>query len=241
MNTSRSRRCTRRSAVTTGLFAVAAAAASHPAAAQTTDPAQIRRVAEQFVAGLAPGHDSVFVTAGHLDRRLNLPACAGELTASLSAGTQVKPRTLVGVRCLSPAWSIYLPVTVETEARVLLARRPLRRGEVPQAGDFDVGTRRIPGLSSGYVTEPALLGTRRLRRSVPAGEPLPADALESLPLVRRGQQVTMVSRAAGIEVRTSAVALADAAAGERLRVRNPASGRLLEGTVLGDGTVAALP
>ena len=215
--------------------------ANRAAADAAAEPAQISRAAEQFVAGLAGDRASVSVTAGHLDRRLNLPRCAGELTPFLPAGTQVKPRTMVGVRCPSPAWSIYLPVTVETEARVLLARRPMRRGEVPQAGDFDVGTRRVPGLVNGYVTELAALGTRRLRRAVPAGEPLPADALESLPLVRRGQQVTMVSRAAGIEVRTSAVALADAAAGERLRVRNPASGRLLEGTVLGDGTVAALP
>ena len=39
----------------------------------------------------------------------------------------------------------------------------------------------------------------------------------------------------------SADAMADATAGDRLRVRNPATGRVLEGTVQPDGTVAIPP
>lgn len=224
------------------LGAAALAPAGHAAAsAAFTEPAQIRRAAEQFVAGMAGNAGRVFATAGHLDGRLQLPACAGELTPFLSPGATVRARTTVGVRCETPAWSIYLPVAVESEASVLVARRPMRRGEVPTGADVDVVQRRLPGLASAYVPDVEKLGLRRLRRPVAAGEALAGDMLESPPLVQRGQRVTAVSRGAGIEVRMDAEAMASAAAGDRLRLRNAATGRMLEGTVQPDGTVAIAP
>jgi flagella basal body P-ring formation protein FlgA len=206
-----------------------------------TEPARIREAAERYVAELANGRGNVHATAGHLDARLRLPTCAGELTPFLSPGAVVRARTTVGVRCVAPAWSVYLPVSVESEAPVLVARRALRRGEVPLAADFDLQRRRVPGLATAFVTEPDSLGGQRLRRAMAAGEPLAAILLESPPLVRRGQSVTAVSRAAGIEVRSAAEAMANAGAGDRLRLRNPSTGRLLDGTVQPDGTVEILP
>jgi flagella basal body P-ring formation protein FlgA len=117
----------------------------------------------------------------------------------------------------------------------------LRRGEVPLAADFDLARRRVHGLATAFVSDPDALEGQRLRRAMAAGEPLAVTLLESLPLVRRGQSVTAVTRAAGIEVRSAAEALGNAAAGERLRLRNPSTGRLLDGTVQPDGTVAILP
>ena len=206
-----------------------------------TEPAQIRQAAEQFVAAVAGGRGAVHATAGHLDARLRLPACVGELTPFLSPGAVVRARTTVGVRCVSPAWSVYLPVSVESEAPVLVARRALRRGEVPLAADFDRSQRRVPGLAAEFVADPQALGGLRLRRAVAAGELLATNMLELPPLVRRGQSVTAVTRGAGIEVRSSVEAMANAAAGDRVRLRNPATGRLLDGTVQPDGTVVVLP
>lgn len=224
------------------LIAIAFAPGTGPhASGAFTEPTQIRQAAERFVAGLADGRGTVHATAGHLDARLRLPACAGELTPFLSPGAVVRARTTVGVRCASPAWSVYLPVSVESEAPVLVARRSLRRGEVPLAADFDRSRRRVPGLAAEFVAEPDALGGQRLRRAIAAGEPLATAMLESPPLVRRGQSVTAVTRAAGIEVRLSAEAMANAAAGDRLRLRNPTTGRLLDGTVQPDGTVEVRP
>jgi flagella basal body P-ring formation protein FlgA len=206
-----------------------------------TDPAQIRQAAERFVAGIADGRGTLHATAGHLDARLRLPACAGELTPFLSPGAVVRARTTVGIRCAAPAWSVYLPVSVESEAPVLVARRSLRRGEVPLAADFDRSQRRVPGLAQDFAAEPEALAGQRLRRPLAAGELLATNMLERPPLVQRGQSVTAVTRAAGIEVRSSVEAMASAAAGDRVRLRNPATGRLLDGTVQPDGTVEVLP
>jgi flagella basal body P-ring formation protein FlgA len=223
-----------------GALALASAAGSRASAA-STDPADIRHAAEQYIRELAGNRGTVFATAGHLDARLQLPVCAGELTPFLSPGAVVRARTTVGVRCAGPAWTVWLPVAVDAEASVLVARRPLRRGDVPAAADFEPARRRVPGLASAFVTDAGVLGAQRLRRPIAAGEALEGDMLESPPLVRRGQRVTAVSRSAGIEVRVAADAMANAAAGDRLRMRNPLTGRMLEGTVQPDGTVTIPP
>lgn len=206
------------------------------------DPARIRAVAEAHVRDIAGNPAGLVVTAGRLDPRLMLAACDGELTPHLAPGASVRARTTVGVRCAgSRPWSVYLPVDVAADTPVLVTRRPLARGEVPVAGDFDREQRRVPGLASGFVTDPSALGTRKLRRPLSVGQALSLDALEPIPLVRRGQQVTVVARAGGIDVRVAGIALADAGAGDRLRLQNPVSGRTIEGTVQPDGSVATSP
>jgi flagella basal body P-ring formation protein FlgA len=129
----------RQTAVAALLVGAAAPATSAGADGAYTEPARIRGTAEQFVARLAGDEQRVFATARHLDARLRLAACAGELTPFLSPGATVRARTLVGVRCGDPAWSVYLPVAVETEASVLVAGPPRRRGAVPRGAAVDRG------------------------------------------------------------------------------------------------------
>jgi flagellar basal body P-ring formation protein FlgA len=56
-------------------------------------------------------------------------------------------------------------------------------------------------------------------------------------LVRRGETVTVVSRSGGIEVRAGGTALTDGARGERIRVRNDSSRRIVEGVVTAAGRI----
>jgi flagellar basal body P-ring formation protein FlgA len=157
------------------------------AAALCTDPQQIRAVAERFIASLAAPGTTVHAVAGRLDDRLTLSRCAGELTPSLPAGATVRPRTAVAVRCPDAGgWTIHVPVTVEVDATVLVARRALSRGEVPAAVDLEPATRRVPGLGTQYVSSPADLSGRRLRRPVATGQPVPVDALDAPVVVERG-------------------------------------------------------
>lgn len=212
------------------------------AAVTRTNPADIRLAAERYVASLAPAGTIVHATAGHLDERLTLAPCAGELTPFLSAGAAVKARTTVGVRCPGQGgWSIYVPVTVESEAPLVVAKRSLSRGEVPSPADLDLVSRRVAGFPTQYLSRASDIAGRRLRRPVAAGEPIADDALAAPILVERGQRVTVMASIAGIAVRANAVALAAGGFGDRVRVRNVASGKVIEGSIQADGTVATNP
>ena len=149
------------------------------AAESYTDLAAIRDAAEQAVHSAAgPGHEQLLVTVGMPDARLRLASCPEPLRAAIAGDGQLRERTTVGVRCEAGArWAIYLSATLATELPVLVAQHALPRGAAPQAADFGSVVRRMPGLSSSYVTDVAQLAGEHLRRPVAQGEALSADAL----------------------------------------------------------------
>lgn len=200
-----------------------------------TLPAEVRSAAEQAVraaAGSATG--KLEVSAEVLDERLRLSACAGPLLATIGGDGQLRERTTVNVRCNEGTrWSIYLGVNLATELPVLVAQRPLAMGSNPAAADFEVVVRRLPGVSSRYIGDIAQLAGQRLRRPLAMGEALAADALAVAPVVHRGQQLTLVAHAGGMEVRTTGIALTDGRPDERIRVQNVASQKVIEAVVRG--------
>ena len=76
-----------------------------------------------------------------------------------------------------------------------------------------------------------------LKHPVPAGSVLAARFVEQPNVVKRGQRVRIVARSGGIAVRSAGEALADAAVGQRVRVRNSSSRTIIEGVVAPDGAV----
>lgn len=208
----------------------------------------LRRAAERAlrsrVAETQPDSDpaALRIEVGELDARLRLARCAGAPEAALPPGATLRHRTVVRVSCAGPRpWSVLLPATLEVDAEVLVLERALPRGAQPRETDVRVVRRRLPGLASGYLSPPVDLAAWRLRRPLDAGAALARDALEPAPVVRRGQTVTLVSRAGGIDVRASGEALADAAPGQRVRIRNLASLKIVDGLADESGTVRVSP
>jgi flagella basal body P-ring formation protein FlgA len=81
------------------------------------------------------------------------------------------------------------------------------------------------------------LAESQAKRALRAGQPLRFSQLMHPILIERGQEVTLVSGLAGVQVRMQGKALASGAAGDRILVANERSGRRLEGIVGRDGTV----
>lgn len=202
------------------------------------DPERIRAAAEAAVRARTAGMGQVFVHADALDPRLHLPACEAPLQAALAGDGALRAQVPVGVRCSGTRpWSIYLVVRTESEVPVLVARRALPRDATPRMQDFTVETRRVAGLSAQFAGDAAALDGRRLRRPVSAGETLAIDALAVAPVIRRGEQVTLLARAGAMEIRVAAIALSDGRPDEHIRVQNPASQRVIEGVVRAAGLV----
>jgi flagella basal body P-ring formation protein FlgA len=198
---------------------------------------QIRHAAESHVrALLPPANGKYFVTAGRLDSRLRLASCSSPLEAFVNGSVQT--RTTVGVRCNGTGtWTIYVPVTVEMEAQVLVLRRALARRAPIDASDVELQTRRLPGIATNFVNDLNALEGRRLRRALAAGTPLTVDALDRAVLVQRGQQVTVVAAAGGIEIRAQGKALSDGGEQDRIRVQNVNSLKVVEGVIENSGVV----
>jgi flagella basal body P-ring formation protein FlgA len=210
-------------------------------AIQMVEPALITTAAENAVRAQAGANaKQLTLQAAPLDPRLRVAACDRPLTGFLTDSSLLRAQTTVGVRCEgSVRWTIYTSVNVESQAAVLVARRALTRNAEVTAADFQLESRRVPGMISAYVTDANTLSGQRLSRPVAAGEPLSVDSLAPANLIHRGQQVVLVARSGTLEVRVAGIALADGRASDRIRVENVSSQRVVEGVVRSDTVVEA--
>lgn len=194
----------------------------------------IRSKAERYVRSLIPsGAGESIVSIGHLDDRLRLAPCsAKDLTASLPVGMTLQARSTVGVSCAGPVhWTVYVPVTVENKINVLVLTHAVNREDRLNAADVTVEKRTTIGPGNAYLTSPAELGGRTVRRPLAAGTTLSVDMFTPDLIVRRGQAVTLLSADGAVEVRATGRAMTDGAAGARIQVQNLSSLRVVEGVI----------
>ena len=197
----------------------------------------LRATAEQFVKTNAtePGL-TVTAEASPLDPRLRLAPCPQALEAFLPVGGRKLGNTSVGVRCAG-AWSLYVPVRVSALADVIIANRPLQRGAILSAADLRHERRDLATLAYGYVLHSEQAIGKRVTRSLSEGTPLTPNLLSAPQWVKRGERVTVVAQAGGMEVRMNGEALMDGTEGALVRVRNLNSSRVVEGTVIAQGVI----
>lgn len=178
------------------------------------------------------------VEVGALDPRLQLATCDVPLQAFAATAGALTGNTSVGVRCQGPKpWMLYVPVTVQAYGTALVSARPLTRGAQLTENDIKLTSVDLTLLPADYLTDPHQALGKTLKRPVADGAPLSAGFLEASRVVRRDEQVTILAQADGVEVRMAGRALSDGAAGERVRVRNLLSKRVVEGIVTGPGTI----
>jgi flagellar basal body P-ring formation protein FlgA len=154
------------------------------------------------------------------------------LKVTLPPGSTFRARMTVAVSCRSASnWTVYVPVTVDTQTQVLVLRRAAGRGERLTAADVESQTRMISGTGDSYLTDPKELSGRTTKRPLGAGTALTADVMADDLLVRRGQRVTLLASVGALEVRAAGLAMNDAPAAGRVKVQNLSSNRIVEGVV----------
>lgn len=213
--------------------------------ADTTPPEQLIGVTQGFLEftvedylqqnGL-PGRYEIQVN--NLDPRLRMPLCDNELTASLESPAQPLGRVTVKIRCEGSApWSIFVPAQVKLFRDVVVAARPLKRGEVIGDADITLIERDTGLLNQGYLTEPSQAVGRKLMRPSQANQVLTPTFLQQAEAVRKGDQVQISARSGKINVHMTGEALSDGTVGQQIRVRNSSSQRVIKARVVGPGLV----
>lgn len=205
--------------------------------------AAVRAAAESALRRqIEPAASGVILEAANLDARLRLAACPAPLAVDVALPRGTQSRVLARVACKNTvSWTLNVPVDIHRKADVLVMRRAVGRGENIAVGDVIVQSRVLPGLTSPYVSRPTDLAGRLTRRPIPEGTAVTADALDAPLLIHRGQSVVLTARAGGLEVRAPGMAMADAAAEQRVRVRNLNSLKIIEGIADTAGVVRVNP
>jgi len=178
------------------------------------------------------------ITVTPLDKRLRLQHCDGQLDAFTNRDIHSAGNVTVGVRCHHPvAWTVYLPLQIKVMQPVVVIARPVSSNHVLTEQDLRVEQRDIGGLRQGYMANIAAVVGQQVKYSLGLGTVIQDNHLRPLNMVKRGESIVLVAGIGGMEVRMQGTALADASLGDRVRVKNHSSERVVEGVVDSPGIV----
>jgi len=200
---------------------------------------RIEQVAYEYALKQAQAsYDNPQIAMDALDNRLRLQACDSVLDVFSTKGIVGLGNQTIGVKCNSPvAWTVYVPVKVKVMKSVVVANRPLSSNQLITQGDIKLQKLDIGGLQQGYLNNPQLVIGQQLKYSVAMGTVIKPNSLQAQKVIHRGEQIMLVAMAGQMEVRMSGTALDDATLGERIKVKNSTSKRIVEGVVDGPGIV----
>ncbi len=212
-----------------------------PAASETIqDHRAIQATAESFIADVilsSHGAEPV-VKAGSLDSRLRLKQCDSPLEAFQPAGSRALGNTTVGVRCTGNiTWTLYVPVSTSLFGDVVVAARPLPRASLLAKQDLKLARRDLARLHSGYYSHIEQVVGLQTGRNIAMDTAISSLLVKEPLAVKRGQRVNLTAGAGGIEVRMTGEAMSDGTAGERIKVRNLSSKRVVDGIVKSATTI----
>tara|TARA_R110002049_G_scaffold43198_1_gene127756 strand:- start:137 stop:841 length:705 start_codon:yes stop_codon:yes gene_type:complete len=200
---------------------------------------RIEQVAYEYALKQAQASfDNPQIAMDSLDNRLRLQACDIALDVFSTNGIVGLGNQTIGVKCNSPvAWTVYVPVKVKVLKSVVVASRPLSSNQLITQGDIKLQKWDIGGLNHGYLSSTQLVVGQQLKYPVQMGAVIKPNSLEAQKIVHRGDQIMLVAMAGQMEVRMSGTALDDATLGQRVKVKNSTSKRIVEGIVDAPGIV----
>lgn len=133
--------------------------------------------------------------------------------------------------------NITVRMEVEALADTVVALHQIAPGEVVSAADVVLQKREITYNSSHAVrTIDEVIG-KRTRTTIRANQPLRADQVEKVPLVKVGQIVTIVAENEVMKISVSGKARSSGAEGDIVRVQNLSSFKEVSGRVIDASTV----
>lgn len=131
------------------------------------------------------------------------------------------------------------PAAQNGSVRVVVPAHDIPRGQTIAENDLTYAT--IPGnaLMAGVVTSIMAAKDMEARRMLHAGEAFRAEDVRHPIVVTRGETVTMLFEAPGVELTATGRAMSEGGVGDTVMVQNPASFRMINGVISAPGTVVA--
>jgi flagella basal body P-ring formation protein FlgA len=190
----------------------------------------------------APGQTVVF-DAPILQSRANLAGIAwrnaeGVNRVVVSGGAR-EPRVSRSTT-LATASPALAPADVQTAPReIAVLARPVSRGEVIAASDV-MWMESPPAAPRDALTDAEAMIGMTARRNLDAERPLRSSDFGPTALIRRGEPVTLLYEAGGLKLTMRGRALANASAGQTVRVTNLSSNRVVEAIAEAEGVARVM-
>lgn len=132
-------------------------------------------------------------------------------------------------------------LNIKKFASVLVTQDNLLRHDKPGAAKLTLQRMDITSLPEQPVQSLDAIAGSRLKRNVGKGQILTFSALEPVPDIEVGEEVTIVFREGLLKVTVPGEAMQPGSTGDEIRVRNHTSGKILTGRIEANKVVAVQP
>ncbi|HEC75557.1 MAG TPA: flagellar basal body P-ring formation protein FlgA [Methylophaga aminisulfidivorans] len=186
-------------------------------------------------------YDNPQIIVESMDKRLRLDTCSRPLETFSTSKADTLGNRSIGIRCRAPTdWTVYVSVKVKVLRPVLVTTKPLAANHIVSASDIKLSMHDISDLRLGFVTDMKKVVGQQLKYPLAMGTALSPRSLKQRKVVQRGEHVVLVAQAGGMEIRMNGTAMQDAMLGERVRVENSSSKRIVEGVVKAPGIILVI-
>jgi flagella basal body P-ring formation protein FlgA len=174
-----------------------------------------------------------------LDSQLKLPECTEALEAFTAADSIKAGRTSIGVRCnAEKKWSISTSAVIKIYESVIVLSRPVERGDLITSQHLAIEKRDVSKLRGDFVTQTEQVENKQATRYLPAGAILGLKSVTEPRVIKRGDKVIISTTQPAFAIRMNGAAMMDGSKGQRIKVKNENSGRIISATVIEAGLVA---
>ncbi len=204
--------------------------------AVSVSPEELRSRIESAVTRVLPP-DTFIEKLGRLGR-INVPTAEFEVVASWPGMRSFRRQISIPVELVANGESfrsLQVSATLVQKKRLPVAARDLPTGVVLDPSAIQWKVLSLDAASSRFATQlPQLIG-RRLEHPLARGERFPLNGLAAIPVITRGQQITVESSTGLIRIKARGIARQDGAVGDRIRVAVRAVQRLVWAEVTAPG------
>jgi flagellar basal body P-ring formation protein FlgA len=120
---------------------------------------------------------------------------------------------------------------------VLVASRPIQRGESLAAEAFSIERRPVTTILGRYINNPTALDGKRAKMRIPFGRHIDPRFVEAIPDISRGDRVLIEVQVGGIQASADGVASQNGVIGDKIVVQNTSSREKLLALVVEPGRV----
>ena len=206
-------------------------------------PQQLTKEVASFLAkdyGQTP-HERIDINVGSLDNRLRLGQCPNGVEFTTQDPTGLGGNISVKAQCNSHIkWTVHVPAQVMIHREIPVAAQDIVRGQSITANHLTSAVVNISSIRQGFAANVNAVIGKEAKRNIGKGEPFRTAQLDAPTTVRRGDIVVLESVAGPIKVSSSGVAMGDGRLGQKIRVKNDSSERIITGIVKGQGLVQIL-
>ncbi len=199
----------------------------------------IQTAITQFIEANIDTTQEYEIQLNKLDSRLKLANCSTPIEA-YSNDKQIEAGIFsIGVRCNGKQkWSLFHSAKLTVYINVLALKQALKRNTVISQNNIVLVKKSTSKLRHGYFTNYQQIKNQLAARNLRTGTILQPSHVTHPQLIKKGEQVTIHAFSSSFSIKMSGKALMSGSLGERIKVKNYRSKKVVEGTITKVGTVS---